>query len=104
VPEIWPTKRESNMVENKMKTLPNFESLDELVEFFDSHDLGEYLDQMPEVDFEVDIKQQIYLLTLDTELANKLIEIAKSKQTSSEELVNSWVREKILELTTIEGL
>jgi len=92
------------MVENKMKTLPNFESLDELVEFFDSHDLGEYLDQMPEVDFEVDIKQQIYLLTLDTELANKLTEIAKSKQTSSEELVNSWVREKILELTTIEGL
>ncbi|MGQ9630092.1 MAG: hypothetical protein ACUVXI_07215 [bacterium] len=38
------------------KNLPHFGSLDELVEFFDSHDLGEYWDQMPEVDFEVDIK------------------------------------------------
>jgi translation initiation factor RLI1 len=91
------------MAENKVKILPNFEALDELVEFFDNHDLGEYFDQMPEVDFEVDIKQQIYLITLETELANKLTEIAKSRRTSSEELVNTWVREKILEATTIEG-
>lgn len=92
------------MAESEITHLPDFDSLDELVEFFDSHDLGKYLDDMPKVDFEVDIKQQIYLITLETELANKLTEIAKSRQTSSEELVNTWVREKILEVATVEGL
>jgi hypothetical protein len=56
---------------------------------------------MPEVNFEVDIKWRVYLITLDVELANKLTEIARSKQTSSEELVNIWVREKILEQASI---
>jgi len=59
-----------------------FRSLDELVEFFDSHDLGEYWDQMPEVDFEVDIKRKKYLFALDAELASKLTEIAKSRRLS----------------------
>jgi len=36
-------------------------SLDELVEFFDTHDLGEYWDQMPEAHFEVDIKTKTYI-------------------------------------------
>lgn len=38
--------------------MPHFASLDELVEFFDTHDLGEYWDQMPEAHFEVDIKRR----------------------------------------------
>lgn len=91
------------MAENKVKDLPHFHSLDELIEFFDNRDLGEYLDDMPEAEFEVNIKQQIYLITLEAELANRLTEIAKSRHTSSEELVNIWVREKILEAATVEG-
>ena len=88
------------MVENKTKRLPDFESIDEMVDFFDNHDLGEYLDKMPKVEVEVDIKRRVYAVTLEIELANKLTEIAKSKQISSEELVNSWVREKVLEQVT----
>ena len=67
--------------------------------FFDSPDLGEYWDQMLEVDFEVDIKQKKYLLALDAELDSKLTEIAKSRKISSEALINAWLREKILEQT-----
>ena len=85
------------MAENDTKSLPHFESLDKLVEFFDSHDLGEYLDQMPEADFEVDIKRKVHLIALDAELADRLTEFARSKQTSPEALVNAWVREKVLE-------
>jgi len=88
---------EGDMAKSEAKSLPHFRSLDELVEFFDGHDLGEYLDQMPEVDFEVDIKQKAYLFTLDTEVAEKLMEIARSRKISPEALVNAWVREKILE-------
>ena len=92
------------MVESETKSLPNFESIDEMVEFFDNQDLGDYLDQMPEVEFEVDIKRRVYMVTLDIKLADKLTEIARSKQISSEELVNTWIREKVLEEATTNGL
>lgn len=88
------------MVENEAKSFPEFETIDEMVEFFDNQDLGDYIDQMPEVDFEVDIKRRVYTITLDIDLAEKLTEIARSRQISSEELVNSWIREKVLEQAT----
>ncbi|MBU0568281.1 BrnA antitoxin family protein [bacterium] len=84
------------MEENKAKTMPHFNSLNELVGFFDAHDLGEYWDQMPEVHFDVDIKKRSHLFTLDDELANKLTEVAKLKHIPSEMLINSWLREKVL--------
>jgi hypothetical protein len=56
------------MVENETKRFPQFESIDEMVAFFDDQDLGDYLDQMPEVEFEVDIKRRVYTVTLDIEM------------------------------------
>lgn len=46
------------MGKNKNKILPQFKSLDDLAEFFDSHDLGDYLAQYPEVNFDVNIKHK----------------------------------------------
>ncbi|MBN1891006.1 MAG: hypothetical protein JW850_23620 [Thermoflexales bacterium] len=43
------------MEENKAATLPRFWSLDELVEFFDTNDMGDYWDEMPQADFEIDL-------------------------------------------------
>ncbi len=91
------------MVESETKRLPDFESIDEMVEFFDNQDLGDYLDQMPEVDFEVDIKRRVFAIALEIELADKLTKIAESRHVSSEELVNTWVREKVLEQASITG-
>jgi hypothetical protein len=87
------------MAENKSKSgrLPQFHSLGELVEFFETHDMGDYWDQMPEVDFEVDIKTRRHLVGLDEEIADKVTEIAKAKQVPSEALINAWLREKISE-------
>ncbi|MBD0326685.1 MAG: hypothetical protein ICV68_09650, partial [Pyrinomonadaceae bacterium] len=50
------------------KTLPKFDSLDELVQFFDSHDMGEYWDQMAEIDFKVDINTSKHLVSIDEEI------------------------------------
>jgi hypothetical protein len=85
------------MAKSNSKKLPRFRSLDELVEFFDTHDLGDYLDAMPEAHFEVDIKREVHLVAIDTDIADKLAQIARSKRTSSGRLINSWLREKILE-------
>lgn len=38
--------------------LPHFDDIDHLVEFFDTHDMGDYADQMPEVHFEVAPKRE----------------------------------------------
>ena len=82
---------------SKPQSLPPFGSLDDLVEFFDTQDLGEYLERMPEVVFDVDLKQKTHLFALDAELSNKLTEIAKEKHIPAETLINTWLREKLLE-------
>ena len=53
--------RGMRIAENKSKNMPQFGSLDELVEFFDTHDLGVYWDQMPEAHFEVDVDPKKHL-------------------------------------------
>jgi isocitrate lyase len=83
------------MARAKYKVVPRFRSLDELVEFFDTQDMGDYVKDIPEAKFKVDIKRRTHLFALDAELASKLTEIAKSKQTSTESLINTWLKEKI---------
>ena len=85
------------MAKSKSKNLPRFGSIDELVDFFETHDMGEYWSQMPEAHFDVSIKRRRHLVAIDEEIIAKLDEIAKSKQVSSEALINSWLKEKILE-------
>jgi hypothetical protein len=38
-----------SMVKNKAKRLPRLKSVDELVEFFDKHDMGDYWDRLPKL-------------------------------------------------------
>ncbi len=61
--------------------------------------MGEFYEQMPKADFEVDIKRRKYFFALDAEVAKKLAEIARSKQITSEALANVWLIEKIKEQT-----
>jgi len=79
--------------------MPTFTSLDKLVEFFDTHDMGEYWDDMPEVHFDIDIKRRTHLFALDDDLANRVTEIARAKRVPSKTLINEWLREKVLEQT-----
>jgi len=83
------------MAENDSKKLPAFASLDELVEFFDTSDLGDYEGSLPEVDFDVDLRRKTHLVAIDEETNNRLTEIAEQEQTPAESLVNSWLKEKI---------
>jgi len=85
------------MAKSKSRKIVAGDSVKDLVEWFDHNDSGDYLKQMPEVDFDVDIKRRKHLVSLDPELSAKVTRIAKAKKTSSETLINSWVREKISE-------
>lgn len=83
------------MPRSKSKKLPSFSSLDELVEFFDTHDLGVYWNSMPEAHFDVNIKRRTHLVAIDDEIMSKLSDIAKSKKVPPEKLINSWLKEKL---------
>lgn len=84
------------MAESKATSLTKFDSVQDLAEFFDTHDMGNYISQMPEAEFEVDIKKRSYLVAIDGEVMKQLVEIAKSEQVSAEMLINAWLREKAL--------
>ena len=81
------------MTENK--ELPKFDSIDELTEFFDENDLGGYLENLPAADFEVNLEKRTYFVAVDEELSRKLSEIARREHLPSEQIVNTWLREKI---------
>ena len=83
------------MLKSKFATLPKFKSLDQLIDFFDTHDMGEYWEQMPEASFDIRIKRRRHLVAIDEEIIPKLNEIAKSRRVSSEKLINTWLKEKL---------
>jgi hypothetical protein len=83
------------MLKSKKKKLPDFKNTEEFIEFFDNNDLGDYLDDMEEAHFDVDLKTIIHQVSLDIDLSHKLNKIAKAKKTSTDELITDWVKEKI---------
>ncbi len=87
------------MAENNQKQFPKFDSLEALTDFFDQNDLGDYLEEMPEAKFEVNLQKRIYLVAVDEELGRRLSEISRREHLSSTTLLNSWLREKISSYT-----
>lgn len=85
------------MAESSARKLPASGSLDELVEFFDTEDLGDFWDQMPEVAFDIDLQRRTYLVAVDEDLVQKVASMARSRRMSSEALVNALLREKLAE-------
>jgi len=82
-----------------VQQLPSFASLDELVEFFDTHDIGGYQEDLPKAHFDVDLRRETHLVAIDEETNNRLAEIAEQERTPAESLVNSWLKEKISRYT-----
>ncbi len=86
------------MARSRAKSLPTG-SIDELVEFFDGHDMGDHWDQMPEVDFDVDIERRSHLVAVDDDIVGKITKVARARHVSSQSLINSLLREKLAEAT-----
>lgn len=68
-----------------------------MIEFFETEDMGEYWDDLPEAHFEVDIQKRTHIFALDDDLPARLDAIARIKRVPSERLINAWLREKIAE-------
>ena len=90
------------MRESKVKRKPipkRFADIDEASDFWDTHDLSDYLDLTRAVDFDVDIQRRVFLTALEPQLAKKLTYIARKQGIATETLINVWLAEKIEETT-----
>ena len=73
----------------------------ELIEHFDTHDIGDELVGMPEVHFEIILPPRRKRYPLDAVLAAQLDSIASQRGISPETLLNEWVREKTAETEAV---
>ena len=80
------------MAENN---LPDFDSLEALTDFFDTNDLGDYWQTMPEVDFEIAIAKKTRLVAIEETLADRVAKVAREQSVSPEVLIQTWLREKL---------
>jgi hypothetical protein len=91
------------MPESKAKRKPipkHFASIDEAADFWDKHDLTNYLDATKVVHFDVNVEKRVFLTALEPELAKKLTDIARRQGITTETLINVWLAEKMEEATT----
>jgi hypothetical protein len=81
-----------------MSKLPQFETLDELVGFWETHDLTDYLGEMEAVDFDsLPTEPTILHIPLEAEPLAKLTQIAAEQGIAPTRLVRSWIEERLKE-------
>jgi len=81
-----------------MKTaeaLPQTDSIQELAEFWDKHDLTDFEDDLEEVTQPVFAPRTAIRLDLESAEAEAVRKIAEAKGVEDSELIRGWIREKI---------
>jgi hypothetical protein len=71
----------------------------EIGEFWDSHDLGDYWKQTKPADLEIEIASEATYYPLDMRLTTALRALASRRGVSPETLINLWVQEKLQQET-----
>jgi hypothetical protein len=79
----------------KKSKLPKTDSVQKLAEFWDSHDLTDFEDELEEVVEQVFVHGDEIKLHLDSAQAVALQKLAAAQGVSREELIHAWVVEKL---------
>jgi len=84
-------------MEKMMKTpkLPYTDSIPELAQFWDAHDLMDFEEQLEEVAEAAFEQRTVISLNLESKDAEAIGMIAKTKGLETEELIYQWIRGKI---------
>jgi hypothetical protein len=91
-----PRHYNSDMCEGK-SSISKASSYKEIGEFWDTHDLADYWDQLELVEFEVNLQSEVTYYPLKLSLSHKIRSVAKRQGVSAETLINLWIQEKLLE-------
>ena len=74
----------------------NFETVDELDEFWSTHSFADYDDLLREVHFNI-LLEEGEKISIDPLLAEEIRKHARRRNISVDELVNQWLSEKLKE-------
>jgi len=79
----------------KTEHLPKTDSIQELAQFWDTHDLTDFEEHLEEVSEPVFEPATVISLNLESEEAKAVRRIAEANGIADAELIRGWVREKI---------
>ena len=79
----------------KTEALPQTDSIQELAQFWDTHDVTDFEDELEEVTEPVFDRRTMIALDLESAEAEAVKKLAQSKGVADAELIRGWVREKI---------
>jgi len=80
----------------KKSKLPKTDSIQKLAEFWDAHDLTDFENELDEVTEPVFVPGAAIQLHLPTSEAAAVQKLARAKGVTREELIRTWVREKLV--------
>lgn len=75
--------------------LPQTDSIQELAQFWDTHDLADFDDELEEVVEPVFRRERVVAVSLPAEEADTLRRLAESKGVESSDLIREWVIERV---------
>lgn len=82
-----------------MAKIPDFKSLEEAADYWDTHSLADHFEETVPVEIEVCLPRRKITLEIDRDMQYRLKKIAQKKKQSYGKLINTWIREKILQET-----
>jgi len=77
--------------------IPDFKTLEEAADYWDTHSFADHLEDTEPVEIEVCLEKRKIFLEIDPDISDKLKKIAQKKGQSYDKLINSWIREKIVQ-------
>lgn len=81
---------------NNISSLSKSQSIEEMAEFWDSHDATDFDAQTYDVDIEFDVTSGSHYIAIDPDLLSQLRRVASARGLSAESLANLWLQERLL--------
>ena len=83
---------------NSVSSISQSRTLEEMAEFWDTHDAADFDDRTHEVVMEFDLRTRRHYIAIDPDVLNRLRDIAVTRGLSAESLANLWLQEHLLKL------
>jgi hypothetical protein len=88
------------MTDEKVSTISQASTLEEIAEFWDTHSLADYDAETYEVEMTFDPSARRTYVGIEPELLSELRSIARERRITTQTLINLWLRQRVDQLKT----
>lgn len=83
------------MPEDRVSSVSNSRTLEEMADFWDTHSLADYDDRTHEVAMTFDPSARRRIVTIESELMVDIYRVAQARRVSTQTLINVWLRQQV---------